>query len=96
MALSLISGLILGVIFFGGLWLTVKKAVAGKNTALWLAGSSIIRIAIVLIGFYYVSDGSWQRMLLCVAGFIAARLLLIWVTRIFDQRQIDLNKSGQP
>jgi F1F0 ATPase subunit 2 len=95
MILAFISGFVLGVIFFGGLWFTVKKAVASKNTALWIAGSSIIRIAIVLTGIYYISEGSWQKMVLCMVGFIVARFMVIWLTRFFEQKQIHVNKPTQ-
>jgi F1F0 ATPase subunit 2 len=95
MILAFISGFVLGVIFFGGLWFTVKKAVASKNTALWIAGSSIIRIAIVLTGIYYIAEGSWQKMVLCMVGFIVARFMVIWLTRFFEQKQIHVNKPTQ-
>ena len=89
MLLAFIAGLVLGTLFFGGLWLTVKKAVASKNTALWFLGSSFLRVSMVLIGFYYIGQGNWQRLLICVLGFIAARFLVMRVTRSIEQKQID-------
>jgi F1F0 ATPase subunit 2 len=94
MVVELISGVILGVIFFGGLWFTVKKAIATPYAALWVLGSSLIRTAIVLTGFYYAAEGSWQRLLICVAGFIAARFLVIRLTKTAQQKQIHLNETG--
>ena len=46
------AGLALGLIFFGGLWWTVRKAVASRQPALWFLGSLLARMAIVLAGFY--------------------------------------------
>lgn len=86
--LAFIAGVVLGTLFFGGLWLTVKKAVASKNTALWFLGSSFLRVSMVFIGFYYVGQGNWQRLLICAFGFIAARFIVIRATRSIEQIQI--------
>ncbi|CAN5431682.1 hypothetical protein BH09BAC6_BH09BAC6_36260 [soil metagenome] len=48
---ALIGGLILGIVFFGGLWLTVKRTLGSPYVALWLLVSSVVRAAIVLTGF---------------------------------------------
>ena len=39
MVLALVSGLVIGVLFFGGLWFTVKKAMGAKTPGLWFFGS---------------------------------------------------------
>ncbi len=41
MILALIAGLMLGTLFFGGLWFTVKKAVDSKKPAIWFFVSSL-------------------------------------------------------
>lgn len=79
--IAVISGLILGVLFFGGLWLTVKMALGRTYAALWFLGSSLIRTAIVLAGFYLLAQGGLLQLLLSVAGFVAARFLTIRLTR---------------
>ncbi|WP_198912592.1 ATP synthase subunit I [Desulfuromonas acetoxidans] len=72
-ALAVSVGFILGLIFFAGLWWTVKRAVTSPHPALWFIGSMLIRVAITLVGFYWVSADQWWRLLLCTAGFIVAR-----------------------
>ena len=91
--LAFIVGLLLGTIFFGGLWFTVRKLVASKIPALWFLGSFILRIGITLTGFYYISSGSWQRLLVCVAGFITARYSVIYFTKSNNEKQVLLNKE---
>jgi F1F0 ATPase subunit 2 len=34
-----------------------------------------------LTGFYFVAQGRWQRLLLCLFGFVIARLVVKWLTR---------------
>ena len=96
MIIALINGVILGMIFFGGLWFTVKKTLGTSYAALWILGSSLIRTVIVLTGFYFVAQGNWQRMLLAVAGFIAARFLVMRFTRQPGQSQNIATETRQP
>jgi len=93
MILAFIVGLFLGIIFFGGLWFTVKKLVTSKIPALLFLGSFILRVGITLTGFYYISSGSWQRLLICVAGFITARYSVIYFTKSNNEKRVLLNKE---
>ena len=80
LTLALGSGLLLGLMFFGGLWWTVRKGVASPYPALWFLGSMVLRTGIALTGFYLVSAGHWERLLTCLGGFIAARFAVAWAT----------------
>jgi len=71
----------LGAIFFGGLWWTIRRGIASPRPALWFLGSALLRTAIALAGFYFVSSGEWQRLTACLVGFIAARLAVLRLTR---------------
>jgi F1F0 ATPase subunit 2 len=80
LVLAAIAGLLLGGIFFGGLWWTVRKGLTAKQPALWFLGSLVLRTSIVLLGFYFVGGGQWQRLLACLLGFMLARVLVIRLT----------------
>ncbi len=58
LVLAWVAGVVLGAIFFGGLWWTVRKGVSSKQPALWFFGSLLLRMSIVLAGFYFVSRRS--------------------------------------
>ena len=75
LAPPLAAGLILGALFFGGLWWTVVKGVSSQRPALWFLGSLMLRMSITLLGFYIVAREDWRRWLLCVLGFVMARLV---------------------
>jgi F1F0 ATPase subunit 2 len=81
LVLALVAGLLLGAIFFGGLWWTVRKGVFSKSPALWFLGSMLLRMGIVLAGFYFVGRGNWQRLISCLLGFIIARFIVMRLTR---------------
>jgi F1F0 ATPase subunit 2 len=77
----LVMGVLLGAIFFGGLWWTVRRGVSSQRPALWFFGSLLLRMTTVLAGFYVVSGGHWERLLVCLFGFVTARLIVTRLTR---------------
>jgi F1F0 ATPase subunit 2 len=81
LAPALAAGGLLGVFFFGGLWWTVRKGVASRRPVLWFFCSLLLRMSITLAGFYFVGRDNWQRWLLCLLGFVLARLVVKWLTR---------------
>jgi len=81
LALALATGVVLGAMFFGGLWWTVRKSVSSKQPALLFLGSLLLRTSIVLAGFYFIARGHWERLLECLLGFIVARFIVTRLTR---------------
>src|SRR5580692_1647340 len=81
LVLALVTGLSLGAIFFGGLWWTVRKCVSSKQPALWFFGGGLLRMTVVLAGFYLVADGHWERLLAGLLGFVMARATVTRLTR---------------
>ena len=76
-----LAGAALGAIFYGGLWWTVRRAVSAGYPALWFLVSGLLRVGIVLAGFYVVGGGQWPRLVAALVGFIVARLAVLWLTR---------------
>lgn len=79
--LALIAGGLLGAMFFGGLWWTVRKGVSSPRPALWFFASMLLRMGIAVGGFYFVAGGQWERLLACLVGFLLARLVVTRLTR---------------
>ena len=83
--LACAAGCGLGVVFFGGLWWTIRKGVASKWAPLWFFSSLLLRTGITLAGFYLLSAGHWERLLLCLLGFVMARLVVTRLTRTAEK-----------
>ena len=83
---ALSAGAGLGIMFFGGLWWTIRKGVSFHRPELWFLFSMLLRTSIVLAGFYFVAAGHWQRLLLCLSGFIVARLIVMRFTQPAHER----------
>ena len=93
LALALAAGVLLGAIFFGGLWWTVRQGIRSRQPALWFLGSLLLRTGIVLAGFYFAADRHWERLLVCLLGFVMARLA---VTRLTRRNLKPAGTGGQP
>jgi F1F0 ATPase subunit 2 len=81
LVMAWVVGAVLGAIFFGGLWLTVRKGVSSERPALWFFVSLLLRMSVALGGFYLVGGHHWERLLLCLIGFVMARLVVTGLTR---------------
>lgn len=91
---ALITGGVLGILFFGGLWLTVRKGMTSKTPALWFLGSFVVRMGIVLAGFYLImKQGDWLIGLLCLLGFIAARVIVLRLTRTNESVHLEVKEA---
>jgi F1F0 ATPase subunit 2 len=71
-----LAGLVLGLLYFGGLWLTVRTLPRSKQPGMLMLGSFTARLSVTLCGFFLVMDGTLERVLACMAGFLAARFVL--------------------
>jgi len=76
--MSLIIGILLGIFFFGGLWLTIKKMQTVARPWLLILVSALCRTGLTLVGFWFIGiwlseTGRWQRMTSCLIGFMIAR-----------------------
>jgi F1F0 ATPase subunit 2 len=79
--LAWMTGGLLGTVFFGGLWWTVQKGVSSPRPALWFFTSMLLRTSLALAGFYLVGRGHWERLIVCLLGFLMTRYIVIWMTR---------------
>ena len=77
---SLLAGMGLGVIFFLGLWKTVKNMSRFERPYLWIFVSFITRLTIVLLGFYLIMQVQWQLVAVALLGFVFARYVVVQYT----------------
>jgi len=92
--LSWLAGVGLGALFFGGLWWTVRSRLSSQRPGAWFVGSWLVRTSVAVGGIVLVGAGHWQRLLCCVAGFIAARIAVTRWTRISDDRACRAPEAG--
>lgn len=83
---SVITGIALSIIYFGGLWYTVKYIERLRRPYLLFMFSFLARNAIVLIAFYYLMIHHWSYLITAFAAFIITRQIII--TRTKNSREI--------
>lgn len=71
------GGVALGGVFFGGLWLTIRFMPKTPAGSLLVILSFIARTAVVLLGMFYLAGRDWWAVLVCVAGFLVARRVIL-------------------
>ncbi len=76
LCLAFVAGVVLGAFYFISLWRTVSKLPDTTRPLRLMLGSFVLRMALVLPGFYFVMGGHWERLALALAGFILMRRLL--------------------
>lgn len=85
--LDFVAGVVIGSLYFGGLWLTIRRLPTARRPALLFLGSYFGRNAACLIGFFAVMQGRWERLLACLAGFLLARFVAVRI-RLPEQRPV--------
>ena len=81
LVLALLAGGALGAMFFGGLWWTVLRGASSRRPARWFFASLLLRMGLSLVGFYGVAGGQADRFVLCLLGFVIARMVATRLTQ---------------
>lgn len=81
MSVSFAVGVMLGVLFYGGLWITIRRLMSARHPIAVTLGSLFLRTAVVLAGFLFVARGRWQNAIACLVGFAIGRIAVsrLWV-----------------
>jgi F1F0 ATPase subunit 2 len=72
-------GIILGIVFFGGLYFTVRKLTEINNPSVLFVFSFIVRMAVLLWGLFYVSKGGYKGVLFTLLGILVIRYIMIFI-----------------
>ncbi|MGF1498046.1 MAG: ATP synthase subunit I [Elainellaceae cyanobacterium] len=70
-------GFLLGLFYFGSLWITVRHLPTLQRPVPLLISSYLGRLVIAGYGFYLIMGGHWERSLVALIGFILARTFLV-------------------
>ena len=71
------AGILLGIFYFGGLWMTVRALPHAKHPAFLVLGSYLFRLGLAGVCLALVSrGGQWDRLLFCSLGLLLPRFFL--------------------
>jgi F1F0 ATPase subunit 2 len=74
---ALLGGLVLGIVHFGGLWITVRRLVTARHPALLGLGSFVLRITLVVGGVALLHAGDVLRLAAALVGILAVRTVAV-------------------
>lgn len=77
LATAFMAGLFIGAIYFGSLWWTVQRLSEARQPSFLALGSLTVRLALMLLGLYFVTGGQWTRVGVYLLGFFIMRTVLV-------------------
>jgi len=72
-----LAGALLGLFYFVGLWFTLRSIHTVRQPGLLLLFSYVVRVAVVMLAFYFIMAGDWKRIIVCLVGFLVMRYFMI-------------------
>ncbi|HYA18305.1 MAG TPA: ATP synthase subunit I [Bryobacteraceae bacterium] len=76
MIASLAAGIVLGLMFYGGLWMTVRSLMKTRHPVALSFSSYLLRALVAVTGFALAARGGWRNALACLAGFAVGRVIV--------------------
>ncbi len=92
LSLPLAAGILLGAIFFAGLWWTIRHGLSSRRPELWFIGSMLLRTSLTVMGFYFLLTllgNGWKPLAAGLLGFIIARVV---ATRLLPAAEPSVKK----
>lgn len=71
------AGAAVSALYFGGLWLTVRRVPTSPRPHLLAFGSFAVRAAAVVAVMVLIARAHWQLLVAAMAPFVVARMVLI-------------------
>lgn len=79
--LAVLIGIGVGVIYFGGLYISTQKINEVKHPSLLMMASFVIRMGIFVAVFFYLSRSGYKNILLALLGVMAVRFAMTFTVK---------------
>lgn len=77
LSVGFVTGLVVGVVFFGGLWLTTRRLVTSPNPGLLALVSLVGRMSVLGLGLFLVAQVGAVALIAAACGTLAVRQWMI-------------------
>lgn len=77
LVLAAAGGVLIGILYFGVLWCTVRRITSARHAAALVTLSFVLRAALAAGGLVFVSGGEPLPLVAAVLGVLAGRTILI-------------------
>lgn len=82
--ISFLIGIALGILYFGGLYLSIQKLNSVKHPSLLMVASFTIRMGLLIGTFFYISKGTYKDILFTLVGVILVRFVMTFTVKNKD------------
>ena len=79
--IGFLIGIILGLVYFGGLYFSVDRMNKAKYPAMLMTLSFLIRMGILIGVFFYLSRFGYEMMIFALIGVILTRFILTFALK---------------
>ena len=79
--LPLAGGMTIGLVYFGGLWATVRRLPTSRRPALLTLASFVVRLGLAAAGFALLQNGDPRRLAVALVGLLVVRAIAVRRTR---------------
>jgi F1F0 ATPase subunit 2 len=93
LGVGLVAGVILGAVFFGGLWWTTQRLPTTPRPALLLSSSLLVRVLALAVGLLLIAQLGGGALLFAALGLVAAR---IGLTRLAVRGRLPQPATSDP
>ncbi len=95
-AVAFIVGVLLGIFYYGTLWLTVSRLSRFTRPPAVLLLSFIGRAAVVVGAFYVLMQGQWYNVVAALLGFIGGRFIFDAYIKPHRKSRVIARSDGVP
>ena len=88
-ATAALAGILFGIVYFGGLWLTIQRMSQADRPILLLMSSFVIRLGLALVGFYLISNGRLELLAVSLIAFLLTRFYFIRKIQPAPERRVN-------
>ncbi|MBV1757055.1 MAG: ATP synthase subunit I [Dethiosulfatibacter sp.] len=81
MIVGFLGGILLGIIFFGGLYWSVNQLTKVRYPAALMIVSALVRMGIILFGVYLLADNNIKNILAILIGIILVKVIMIFTVQ---------------
>ncbi|MGL4672210.1 ATP synthase subunit I [Cetobacterium sp.] len=78
MVIAFIGGIVLGFLFFYSLDFGINESKKFKNPSLFIFITSLIRVIILLAGFYFLAQSSGHKFFAALVGALVSRIYIVY------------------
>lgn len=76
------AGMVLGVVYFGGLWATIQRLASARRPAVLAFTSFVLRTVVVVAGLTVLYSGDVRRLGIGVLGLLVVRTVAVRQARV--------------